>query len=346
MKSDERRRGFTLVELMVVLGISFLLLSLLVPAVQSAREAARRTQCLNNLHQIGLALYSYEIDNQCYPVGGTNFSVPDPKNPLVALPVYRGHFSFHVRLLPYLDLDPIYNSINFTVGSEPPDIPGMGLSSPTIRSLIAINGTAIHCAVAAFLCPSDGGPLADAGNSYRGNVGTGPFWSWSAKFYDSGNGLLCETGLARPSQVTDGLSHTAAFSERLRGSSQPNAPDPRRDFWPISHDLVPVTADDAIETCIVMARPQIASSFTRSGQSWFWLGRERTLYSHTQEPNGGVPDCLFTALPPIGMSSARSWHPGGVNLLMGDGSTRFVKETISRSVWRGLGTRSDRELVD
>jgi prepilin-type processing-associated H-X9-DG protein len=260
--------------------------------------------------------------------------------------VYHGKFSPQVRLLPYLGLLPTYNAINMMVGADPPDIPGRTETNPEVLALLAINATAAGTQIATFLCPSDGGPYTAAGNSYRANVGTGPFWARSAEFRDSADGLLRETGLTRAAYAVDGLSHTAAFSERLRGSGKGQFPEPDRDFWPFPKGLFPFTADELLTVCQVGGRPGASPVFVRGGQSWFWLGRERTLYSHTQQPNGRIPDCLFTALPPPGMSTARSWHPGGVNLLMGDGSTRFVQEKIDLSVWRGLGTRSGSELVD
>ena len=98
------------------------------------------------------------------------------------------------------------------------------------------------------------------------------------------------------------------------------------------------TADEALVGCRTAARPGAKLVFTVGGRSWFWVGRERTLYTHTQEPNGPVPDCLFpSGISAVGTSTARSWHGGGVNVLMGDGSNRFVQESIDRSVWRGLG---------
>jgi prepilin-type processing-associated H-X9-DG protein len=208
-----------------------------------------------------------------------------------------------------------------------------------------INTTALSVHVGIFLCPSDGGPFEAAGNNYRGNVGVGPDATTTAESRDSGNGLFLEIGLARPAFVTDGLSHTAAFSERLRGSAEASRPLPERDFWRMPGDVA--TADEAIIGCRAAARQGVTEVFTFGGRWWFWPGRERTLYSHTQEPNGRVPDCLFPfGITAGGMATARSWHGGGVNVLMGDGSNRFVEETIDRSVWRGLGTRNGGELVD
>jgi prepilin-type N-terminal cleavage/methylation domain-containing protein/prepilin-type processing-associated H-X9-DG protein len=337
------KRGFTLVELLVTLGVIALLMALLLPAVQSAREAARQARCMNNLHQIGLALHGYESDFQCYPLSFTNVRIADSRSPDITIREYYGMFSIHVRLLPYLELRPVYDSVNFAVGTEP--IGNFGLPpGPRSLSLAAINATAINCSVDTFVCPSDGGPFGTKGNNYRGNVGVGPCASTWAECRDSGNGLFLEIEVTRPSYVVDGLSHTAAFSERLRGSGVAGQAVPERDFWALSVSID--TADELLIGCQIAARPGTAT-YALAGNHWFWAGRDRTLYTHTQEPNGRVPDCILTnANGPPGMATARSWHIGGVNVLMGDGSVRFALEGIAPSVWRGLGTRNGGEIVD
>ncbi len=339
-----RTRAFTLIELLVVMGFLSILSALLLPAVQSAREAARRVWCANNLRQIGLALQGYESDNRCYPIQCTNIGIPDPNNPGATLMIYQGSFSIHVRLLPYLEQRPVYNSVNFAVGTIPID-DFMVPPSPQSLSLAASNATAINVCVNTFLCPSDGGRFAETGNNYRANVGLGPNASTWAEYRDSGNGFFLEGELTRPSYVTDGLSHTAAFSERLRGSGRIGYPVPERDFWAMYPDVA--TADELLLGCQVAARPGATATYLLSGNRWFWYGRDRTLYTHTQQPNGRIPDCILPgAIGPPGMATARSWHQGGVNLLMGDGSVRSVEEGINLSVWRGLGTRNGGELVD
>jgi prepilin-type N-terminal cleavage/methylation domain-containing protein len=338
----QSKNGFTLIEMLVVIGVLSLLMAFLLPAVQSAREGARRVQCQNHLHQIGLALQAYDNDYQCYPICTSNAFDATKTPGTVGATVYNGDFSIHVRLLPYIELRPVYNAINFAVGTIPLD--GMGwVIAPAELDLFAINATARTVRVETFLCPSDGGPFAETGDNYRGNVGLGPHWSTDADFRDSGNGLFKESGVSRPSSVTDGLSHTTAFSERLRGSGQ-SLPVPERDFWAMPASVV--SADQLLQGCQVAARSGATPTFTLAGNWWFWLGRERTLYTHTQQPNGRVPDCLQAQSLTRGMATARSWHLGGVSVLMGDGSVRFAQETIDLSVWRGLGTRNGGELVD
>ena len=252
---------------------------------------------------------------------------------------YFGYYSHHVRLLPYLDQAALYNAINFSVGTAPK------VMRPSLAASNAANQTAINTRVALFLCPSDGGPLDESGVNYRGNVGVGPTHGTSILHPDSNNGLIPQTGLVRTASVQDGLSHTAAFSERLRGSGPAKAADTDRDVWSF-HGYVS-TADDQLKMCQIVARPDARGVYADAGRYWFWFGREQTFYCHGQTPNGRVPDCLDLLMKGgVGMVTARSGHDGGVNALMGDGSCRWVSSSISLPVWRALGTRSGGELVD
>lgn len=337
MRKNADRRGFTLIELLVVIGIISILIGLFLPAVQSAREAARRTQCLNNLHQIGLALHAYHGANGCFPPPLTQLTTPD----------YGGYYSILVRMLAYLDQAPLFNAVNFEIGTWPTD--SIGVMPPQHDlALNAANATAMETQLLVFLCPSDGGPLGQWGNNYRGNTGVGPGNATDAHHPDSGNGLFPEVefGPMRMSDVPDGLSHTAAFSERLRGSGTPGRFDPSRDVYQMAGYFA-LDADTLLQACRIAARPDNKYGDVISGRTWFWTGREHTLYNHAQVPNGKVPDCAGgSILTRLDMATARSWHPGGVHVLMGDGSTRFVQETIAQPVWRAFGTRNGGELVD
>ncbi len=338
MRYPAGRPGFTLIEMMVVVGIISIVIGLTLPAVQSARESARRSACQSNLRQIGLAVHGYHQDFGCFPIGITTKPIGTPR-PQSGPPYYHGFYSHHSRLLPYLDQTPFYNAINFSSGTSPKVV------SPDVAAANAANQTAINMRIALFLCPSDGGLLDESGVNYRCNVGVGPWHGTSIMHPDSNNGLIPQTGLVRAASVQDGMSHTAAFGERLRGSGLAGIPAPDRDFW-WSHGYVS-TADDQLKMCQIVARPDAKDVYADAGRYWFWFGREQTLYCHGQTPNGPVPDCLelsVTTAP--GMATARSGHPGGVNALMGDGSCRWVSSSISLAVWRALGTRSGGELVD
>lgn len=345
MRTRFASQGFTLIELLTVVGIISIITALALPAVQSARESARRASCQSNLRQLGLATESYHGTNGCYPVGVTT-AMGGP-NAQGYQPVrYYGFFSIHVRLLPMIEQVPLYNSINFDVGASPLTTIGYPPADATEVAAARTNATALSMGISLFLCPSDGGGTFAGGVNYRGNTGVGGYPTRSFIHPDSGNGFFQDMAAIRQSQISDGLAHTVAFSERLRGSgAHPLRPD--RDYWLIRTGVYG-TADDGLNSCRIAARPYFDDGgFALAGDHWLWEGLDRTFYTHTQVPNGIIPDCLQGALKtPPGVSTARSHHFGGVNALMGDGSVRFVGETISQAVWRGLGTRDGHELVD
>ena len=331
----QRLAGFTLIELLVTLGIISILIALLLPAVQAAREAARRAQCANHLRQLGLALQNYQGDFNSFPPSSC-FS-RNRKAP------YTGWHSMYGRILPYLEQRSLYNSINYEVSTYPPEHLAWGPILSTEQSINLINLTAFSTSVTVFICPSDGGSASTSGTNYRANTGVGPAYWTNAEHPDSGNGLFPERDRIFPSQVPDGLSHTAAMSERLMGSGGRDLVA-ERDFFTLPTYIS--TADDTLIACRVAARSR-KPGLSTGGHWWFWTGREQTLYNHAQAPNGIIPDCLQPSQrTAYGMSTARSWHSGGVNVLMGDGSVRFVSEGISTETWRALGTRNGGELVE
>jgi len=334
------RSGFTLIELLVVIAVLLILAGLLLPAVQEAREAARRAHCANNLKQLGVAMHGYHETYGSFPIQHNSRFEPR----------YYGGFSVHSRLLPYVEQVSLFNAINYEIGTF-----SITLTGPPVET--AMGGinlaqmTALRTGVSLFLCPSDG-QTTRSGTNYRVNAGVGPEVRPSVRYPDSGNGFFPELGLVKASRVTDGLSHTAAMSERLQGlgsledqgpgTSDAGPPDRLLFHLPIAVR----TADQLLKGCRAVARPGNAS-FSAVGRVWLWSGRHFTAYSHTQPPNGPIPDCALAAIsPPPGMATVRSQHPGGVNVLMGDGSVRFVQSTIDTHIWRGLGTRDGRELVD
>ena len=184
----------------------------------------------------------------------------------------------------------------------------------------------------------------ETGTNYRGNTGIGPAFMVWVETPDSGNGVFPENEVIRPADLRDGLSHTAAFSERVSGIGAGQVARSRAGRLPAArHRQHGRPAPEGLPGRRRPGNPGYATS----GRWWFWTGRGRTLYTHTQEPNGAIPDCSYgNFLPEIDMATARSRHPGGVNALMADGSVRFVSDAIARPVWRGLGTRNGGELVE
>ena len=317
------RRAFTLIELLVTLGIIGVLAGLLLPAVGSARESARRAQCANNLRQLGLAMIDYESANRVFPP-----VFPSPYSP--AWPRSQRQYSGHASMLPYLDQAPLYHAINFEVENREPRV------HTTPPAWLAINETARATRVGLFLCPTD--PASRSGmNSYRINRGWVygdwfRFPRWSFGVFE-----------ARPQEVTDGLSNTVAMSEKLigLGGGPMNA---RRDVFLgrlLGSDATP---DDFLEVC--RAKEGYVGYLTFAGSDWLLSTSLHTTYNHLYPPNGDIMDCSGTGINPfVGLFTARSDHPGGVMTLWGDGAVRFVRNGISREVWKAVATRAGGEVV-
>lgn len=330
------RAGFTLLELLVVIAILGLLASLLLPAVQGAREAARRLQCSNNLRQIGLALHSYQTANGTFPINWRSglYSPEGTPRGTIARP-----YSALVRLLPYLNQSALYQAINFDVQNHPMN-DGRAFPFPP-------NQTAYTTRLGVFLCPTDDPDTpTPAGCNYRGNYGLGPSPATTAETYDSGNGFYSFPMVLGPQSFPDGLSHTVAYSERLKGSGKGQQIVPARDFGEI-HVAPRCTVRDADYAlmCCRLAAAQDFPAYRMGGRTWFLGDFECAAYNHAQEPNGMIPDAI-TMNEWCGVVTARGLHRGGVNVLMADGSGRFVGNAIQRAVWRALGTRNGDETVE
>ncbi len=329
------RRGFTLIELLVVISIIGLLISMLVPAVQAAREAARRAQCQNNLKQIGIALHAYQAANRSFPLNWRNdLYSPEGEPPgTIARP-----FSAYTRMLPYLDQQTLHAAINFDIQKHPDRMRPIAF---------APNRTAFETRLSVLLCPSDTEEAPTPfGCNYRGNYGIGPAPDTTAQTFDSGNGFYTFLSILGPQSFADGLSHTVAYSERVRGTGGGETVEPSRDFGNLR--VLPHCsgrdADFALQCCR-LASTRGFPAFRGAGFTWFPGDFECGAYCHAQEPNGRIPDAI-SMNEWVGVVTARSYHPGGVNALMADGSVRFAKDTTARAVWRGLGTRNGDELVE
>jgi prepilin-type N-terminal cleavage/methylation domain-containing protein len=319
--------GFTLVELLVVIAIIGVLVALLLPAVQAAREAARRMSCNNNLRQMALATHNFENTYQRFPSVGPNDGVTGVQS--------QNAFSVQAQILPFVEAANLQNLIDF----KQPLMQGSG-GSQTINPL---QQNAARTVVKIYLCPSDGftptytssNSAEWAGNSYMVNSGTGvPNWGFDKTDLDGLVWYGSEMGFAG---VTDGTSNTLLYSEAIRGNdittNSATPVDRRRQH--VSFGGGPQQLTDA--KC---------ASPTRwggsRGSSWIW-GREfNSAFNTYLTPNSKTPDCAENGR---GWFAARSFHPAGVCYCAVDGSTRWASDNIDLVVWRALSTRSGNEVV-
>jgi prepilin-type N-terminal cleavage/methylation domain-containing protein/prepilin-type processing-associated H-X9-DG protein len=344
-----RRSGFTLIELLVVIAIIAVLIGLLLPAVQSAREASRRMQCLNNLKQIGIALHNYHDALGCFPFGkGPDYTAVLPNAALYA------RWSAHSQILPYLEQTNLSAAIDFRFPPETPDIgePGL-LYLPGYQDPNRANATVCRIQLATFLCPSD---MSVSGNwpgqnNYVANEGT-----WLCDLTDGvvnmmapnerPLGVFYNKSCVRLASVIDGTSQTAFFSEKIRGQGFPN---PRSDMFMMS---MTNSLDQTYQTCQGMSASMAMPLLSNQGASWAMGEMVSTTYNHVSTPNtrtcagmdssmmmGGSMANMPVDIPPS------SYHPGGANVLFGDGGVRFLKDSIALPVWRALGTRNAGEIV-
>jgi len=317
-----RRRGFTLVELLVVIAIIGVLIALLLPAVQMAREAARRTHCGNNLKQMGIALHLYHDTNGRFPAG--NYGGP----------VFSG-FSIHAQLLPHIEQLNLYERIDFTQSYLSP-----------------INDPVRLAKVVTFICPSDPDDLPQllgGRNNYYGNAGVRILFSGvpPTNSADPNYGMLASDGVFfRDSSITfgsliDGSSNTVAFSEKCKGDGSNGRSSPKTDTF--APGTYPSTPDEALLDC----RAADVTKLSRQGVSnvgapWLWGYHSTTFYYHTAGPN--ERSCMYP--PGRIMTTANSYHPSAVQSAMCDGSVRVVQQSIALPIWRAMGTRNGGDLIN
>jgi prepilin-type N-terminal cleavage/methylation domain-containing protein/prepilin-type processing-associated H-X9-DG protein len=354
------RRGFTLIELLVVIAIIAVLISLLLPAVQSAREAARRAQCINNLKQIGIGMHNYHTATNSFPLGGTtNWSS-------YGYNASWGTWSASALLLGYMEGQPLYNSANFNwvcCWSQ-----GWNINSTVTLSIVNT-----------FLCPSDGvSPVPTQNdiwtgmtNNYYASVGT------STNYTSDSTGVFAEgTKCFGIQHITDGSSNTIAFGEALVGSGE--RPQVRWRSGPtlaagsatcgggswcgtldVSTQYNNVLTD--LQTCEQGYKTQTgpvgdtcAGCENQKGFRWCENSGGFSLFNTIVPPSSGQYSfgwCALRGKAPNSNASngqyqnANSNHPGGANFLFADGSARFVKSTVAMTTYWALGTKAGGEVV-
>jgi prepilin-type N-terminal cleavage/methylation domain-containing protein/prepilin-type processing-associated H-X9-DG protein len=341
-RDDPYRGGFTLIELLVVILIVGVLAGLVVPAVQSAREASRRVQCTNNLKQIGLALQNYVAQQNVFP----GIDLPTYTVPRTPWPVSTYYFSPVARMLPQLDQAPLFNATNFDL----PPVQGAGL-----------NQTVMKTTLGNLLCPSDiQPPVPGYGRvNYRFSLGPTPIWSPGGFYPLSQAGPFTVHVVYSPAAFTDGLSVTVGVSERLEGDWTKGPFKWGGDYLYLATATPPNLApdlynpDQAVRYCsgLSLSLPQES----RGGESWLLSGLHFTNYNHCATPNMQIPDCslnsnklddLWARINEQGVFKASSYHPGGVNAVLMDGSVRFFTNGIDLRVWRAVATRIGGEVVE
>ncbi|WP_166825840.1 DUF1559 domain-containing protein [Thalassoroseus pseudoceratinae] len=313
--------GFTLIELLVVIAIIAILIALLLPAVQQAREAARRTQCKNNMKQLGIALHNYHDTHRRFP--------------LMALDSLY-NYSPQAQILPYIEQGNLQDAIDF----DEPLLMGQPWAPTLNPSLVAVAAQKIPV----FMCPSDAGEVMYqdgndlyAGSNYLCNGGSGD----DTNYCSSGNnGLFWRGSSTQFRDITDGMTNTAFMAETLfgrRGDSTTDLIDPQRQLKRASVGGSPcsVTGDDILTAT--------ASSYEgRRAGAWIRSTGFHCLVHGALPPNSNIPDASHHGEI---VSGPRSLHPGGANILLCDGGVHFVSDSIQLDTLRNIFARNDGQVL-
>ncbi len=326
MERMSRRRGFTLIELLVVIAIIAILIALLVPAVQKVRAAAARTQCLNNLKQIGLALHGFHDSHNGFPPAGTYQGAGDS-------------WSVHAHILPYIEQDALYRQINFKASFT---------TQPAItRTRIAL-----------YICPSERNDRANGDyypTSYGANFGT--WLIHDPATGQSGDGAFVVNLRTRLTDFRDGASNTLAFTEvrpflnLFLNSGQPTGLNPGPPGNPNMPQQWKGNFIGGAHTEWVNARVH-QSGFTTTFPPNTRIGYDEPVYGPMNQIIGyNLHDIEYVSLaeggggPTYAVVTARSYHTDVIHVLLVDGSARSVTTAIDGGIWKALGTRAGGEVV-
>ncbi|HUT92698.1 MAG TPA: DUF1559 domain-containing protein [Thermoguttaceae bacterium] len=332
------RKAFTLVELLVVIAIIGILIALLLPAVQAAREAARRSQCTNNLKQMALALHNYHDVHKVFP-----------RSSYVQIDCSQWEgYSVHTMILPYVEQGALYDQWKQLYATHPN--PGNGWNDGHMNPVSRVK-------IQAFLCPSDNafGDRAFAGCNYA--VCSGSTVQWDD--YRNQNGMFRgQNGLVMPgleikfADIKDGSSNTLMASEVRKGNNDNTKYEPGNAVLNgtnafASLNVPPTSAE--LGTFGQGCLSGIGTHLSTNGREWIAGLPTQTVFNAAAPPNWKFPSCEIGssgfAADRDGVYPARSFHPGGVNAALGDASVRFISETIDLTTYQSLGSRAGGETL-
>lgn len=302
---SSKLRGISLLELLVALAVIAVVTAVSVPAISSAREAARKNNCTAHLRQLGLGISAFETQQRCFPSG----------------------LRHKYELLPFLGESALYHSVDPSI-----------LDANELWSALAPH------VITVYLCPSDSPDVINGSGctNYAGCFGSGSLHGVQNGVFvaelDMPHGI-------RPSEISDGLSTTVAMAEILHGRIENGrgTGDRLRTVWETPVNFAPTDSLDAFANYCDSIPPNapaygwVGSPFR--GIPWLHDDRRSGLYNHALTPNR--PSCTNGTHVPTGIYTSTSAHPGGVNVLFADGHVTFVSHALDREVWRGMGARND-----
>ncbi len=322
-------RGFTIIEVLVTIGLIGVLISLLIPAVMVSLEKARKIGCSNNLRQFGTAMSIVEGQFKAFPpIRQEKFTV-NPGSPSTVARGFPLQTSPHVTLLSALELTSIADQIRI-------DNETFGLGDPMTSE---VNAHLLDLRIPVFVCPST--DSLPGSTTYLMSNGTCPSNARieTEEVHTSAlRGMFSPGGGRRAAEVVDGLSNTVAFSERITGDGNHSNYTPWRDIAGFELQTQPLP-DSMKSRCKSLHTP-IVNHLSFCGVGWLFGELGLTCYNHVLAPNSAIPDCSQsgTRFGSPSVVTARSLHDGGVFCLFVDGSVLFINQEIDEIAWRSIGT--------